>query len=236
MLNEKVAALCNEQINKEFYSAYLYLDIANYYADEGLDGFANWYTIQAQEERDHAMLFLQYLQNNGEKVTLEAIAKPDKEFPNHRAALEVGYEHEQYVTALINTIYGAAFEVKDYRVLNHLPSEKTIRNMPAKLAAKIADSLGYLRSAELPEAHRTIDVPFEKQMLSWKNGAALRQLRKLIGREHYDLIRDAALFFVDYLVQNKEGEWVVSPTVSPENQYVHPVTGEKITIEKKADF
>ena len=45
-------------------------------------------------------------------------------------------------------------------------------------------------------------------------------------REHYDLIRDAALFFVDYLVQNKEGEWVVSPTVSPENQYVHPVTGE----------
>ena len=51
MLNEKVAALCNEQINKEFYSAYLYLDIANYYADQGLDGFANWYTIQAQEVR-----------------------------------------------------------------------------------------------------------------------------------------------------------------------------------------
>ena len=120
MLNEKVAALCNEQINKEFYSAYLYLDIANYYADEGLDGFANWYTIQAQEERDHAMLFLQYLQNNGEKVTLEAIAKPDKEFPNHRAALEVGYEHEQYVTALINTIYGAAYEVKDYRTMQFL--------------------------------------------------------------------------------------------------------------------
>lgn len=45
-------------------------------------------------------------------------------------------------------------EVKDYRVLNHLPSEKTIRNMPAKLAAKIAESLGYLRSAELPEALR----------------------------------------------------------------------------------
>ena len=55
MLNEKVAALCNDQINKEFYSAYLYLDIANYYADQGLDGFANWYTIQAQEERDIAL-------------------------------------------------------------------------------------------------------------------------------------------------------------------------------------
>ena len=120
MLNEKVAALCNEQINKEFYSAYLYLDIANYYADQGLDGFANWYTIQAQEERDHAMLFLQYLQNNGEKVTLEAIAKPDKEFNCHRCALEVGYEHEQYVTSLINTIYEAAYAVKDFRTMQFL--------------------------------------------------------------------------------------------------------------------
>ena len=120
MLNEKVAALCNEQINKEFYSAYLYLDIANYYADQGLDGFANWYTIQAQEERDHAILFLQYLQNNGERVTLEAIAKPDKEFNCHRCALEVGYEHEQYVTSLINAIYEAAHEAKDFRTMQFL--------------------------------------------------------------------------------------------------------------------
>ena len=120
MLNEKVAALCNEQINKEFYSAYLYLDIANYYADQGLDGFANWYTIQAQEERDHAILFLQYLQNNGERVTLEAIAKPDKELNCHRCALEVGYEHEQYVTSLINTIYEAAQEAKDFRTMQFL--------------------------------------------------------------------------------------------------------------------
>ena len=68
MLNEKIVTLLNTQINKEFFSAYLYLDIANYYKEEGLDGFSNWYQIQAQEERDHAMLFLQYLQNNNEKI------------------------------------------------------------------------------------------------------------------------------------------------------------------------
>ena len=62
MLDAKVAELLNTQINKEFYSAYLYLDFANYYTEEGLDGFANWYNIQAQEERDHAMLILKYLQ------------------------------------------------------------------------------------------------------------------------------------------------------------------------------
>ena len=60
MLQEKVSKLLNEQINKEFYSAYLYLDFANYYQELGLEGFANWYTVQAQEERDHAMLFLKY--------------------------------------------------------------------------------------------------------------------------------------------------------------------------------
>ena len=49
MLNEKIAKLVNEQVNKELYSGYLYLDFANYYADEGLDGFAHWYEVQAQE-------------------------------------------------------------------------------------------------------------------------------------------------------------------------------------------
>ena len=56
-MNANVSKLLNEQINKEFYSAYLYLDFANYYAAVGLDGFENWYRVQAQEERDHAMLF-----------------------------------------------------------------------------------------------------------------------------------------------------------------------------------
>ena len=66
-MDQKVASLINEQINKEFYSAYLYLDIANYYIDNNLDGFGNWYNIQAQEERDHALLFIKYLQNNSIK-------------------------------------------------------------------------------------------------------------------------------------------------------------------------
>ena len=59
-MNEKVAKLINEQITHEFYSAYLYLDFANFYASKGLDGFENWYRVQAQEEQSHAMLFYQY--------------------------------------------------------------------------------------------------------------------------------------------------------------------------------
>lgn len=120
MMNEKVAALLNDQINKEFYSAYLYLDMANFYSKKGLDGFANWYEIQAREEQDHAMLMYQYLHNNDEAVTLEAIAKPDKAFTTLMDPLKAGLEHEKYVTSLINTIYAAAQEVNDFRTTQFL--------------------------------------------------------------------------------------------------------------------
>lgn len=85
MLDEKVAKLLNTQINKEFYSAYLYLSFSNYFTQQGLDGFANWYSVQAQEERDHALLFMKYMQNNDAVVTLEAveqpIGKPPRKYP-----------------------------------------------------------------------------------------------------------------------------------------------------------
>ena len=119
-MNEKVAALLNTQINKELYSAYLYLDIANFYSKKGLDGFANWYEIQAKEEQDHAMLMYRYLHNNDVDVTLEAIAKPDKTFNNLMDPLKAGLEHERYVTSLINTIYAAAQEVNDFRTTQFL--------------------------------------------------------------------------------------------------------------------
>ncbi len=120
MLNEKVAELLNNQVNKEFYSAYLYLDFANYYTEEGLSGFANWYQIQAQEERDHAMLMIQYLQNNDAKVTFEAIDKPSATLKAPMDPLKAGLEHEQYVTGLIHTIYEAAYNAKDFRTMQFL--------------------------------------------------------------------------------------------------------------------
>ena len=119
-MNEKVAKLLNEQITHEFYSAYLYLDFANYYASVGLDGFENWYRIQAQEEQSHAMLFYQYLHNNGEKVTLGAIKQPDKVLKDHMDPLKAGLEHEKFVTSLIDAIYAAAFEVHDFRTMQVL--------------------------------------------------------------------------------------------------------------------
>lgn len=120
MLNEKVVALLNTQVNKEFYSAYLYLDFSNFYESKGLSGFANWYHVQAQEERDHAMLFYQYLHNNGARVVLEAIEKPAVELETLMDALKAGLEHEEYVTGLIHNLYDAAHDVKDFRTTQFL--------------------------------------------------------------------------------------------------------------------
>lgn len=119
-MDDNVYELLNDQINKELYSAYLYLSFADYYEEEGLKGFANWYEIQAQEERDHALIFRNYLHDNGCKVKLLTIAQPDKTFSSHLEPLEAALAHERYVTGLINDIYSAAHEVRDYRTMKFL--------------------------------------------------------------------------------------------------------------------
>lgn len=157
-MNEKVAKLLNEQVNKEFYSAYLYLDFANYYAEVGLDGFENWYRVQAQEERDHAILFFQYLLNNEVNVTFEAIAKPEWERGDNMTPLKKALEHEKYVTASINDIYAAAYETRDFRTMQLLDwfvkeqgeEEKNASDMITKMELFGTDAKGlYMLNSEL---------------------------------------------------------------------------------------
>ena len=166
MLDKKVSKLLNEQINKELFSAYLYLDMSSYFEARGLNGFANWYMIQAQEERDHAMLFYKYLHNNGEKVTLDAIGKPDKKFKKDMDVLKAGLEHEEYVTSLINNIYDAAYKVKDFRTMQFLDwfikeqgeEETNANDMITKMELFGSDPKGlYMLNQEL--AGRTYSAP-----------------------------------------------------------------------------
>ncbi len=120
MIDKKIVTLINEQINKEFFSAYLYLDMANFYAHKGLVGYENWFKVQAQEEMAHAMLFRQYLINNGYAVESPAIGAPSMKYADNKAPLLEALKHEQYVTASINTIYEQASLLKDYRTLQFL--------------------------------------------------------------------------------------------------------------------
>ncbi len=119
-MNKTVHELLNSQIQKELYSAYIYLGMSDYYAEEGLDGFANWFYIQAQEEMSHAMLFRTYLTNCGCCITLQPIDAPLVQKANFGEPLAQALEHEQYVTASIYAIHEAAAEAKDYLTMNFL--------------------------------------------------------------------------------------------------------------------
>lgn len=119
-MNKKISEMLNEQINKELYSAYLYLDMANYYVEQNLEGFANWFQIQAKEELDHAMLFMTYLQNCDEAVSLGAIKAPDLTYVDYKAPLTAAFGHEQMVTQSIYNIYSEAFAAKDFNATQFL--------------------------------------------------------------------------------------------------------------------
>lgn len=120
MLNQEIVKLINEQINKEFFSSYFYLDIANYYIAENLNGFGNWFNIQAQEEKDHALLFIKYLQNNSGQVILTSIHPSQENFTSFDIPLLKTLEHEQSVTKSIENIYAVAFENRDFRTVQFL--------------------------------------------------------------------------------------------------------------------
>ncbi|WP_367565316.1 ferritin [Lacrimispora sp.] len=120
MLNKDIVAKINKQINFELYSAYIYLDMSNYYSDSNLGGFANWFRIQTQEERDHAMLFMDYLLYNGEKVVLEDVKAPNFTYTDFRQPAAEAYAHELKVTAAIHDIYAAAHDLKDFRTMQFL--------------------------------------------------------------------------------------------------------------------
>lgn len=115
MLSEKLQQKLNEQIQKEFYSAYLYLSIEAYLASLNLMGFANWFHVQAQEERDHAMLIFDYMVRVGGKIKLGQIDAPLADFASIEEALKLTYTHEQGVTRSIYGIVDAALEEKDHK-------------------------------------------------------------------------------------------------------------------------
>ena len=120
MINKKVTEMLNEQINKELYSAYLYVEMNNYFEGRGLKGFAHWYKVQAEEECDHAKRIYEYLHDEGVNVKLKAIESPHTEFACDMEVLQRALEHEKYITRSIHEVYDAAWEAHDHRTMQFL--------------------------------------------------------------------------------------------------------------------
>lgn len=120
MIDKKLENAFNDQINKEFYSAYLYLAMKTYFEEMNLKGFVNWFDIQVQEEQAHGMGMYDYVHERGGRVVLEGIDKPEVKGSTPLEIFEQVLEHEQYVTSRINAVMDVADEVKDRAALSFL--------------------------------------------------------------------------------------------------------------------
>ena len=120
MISKKLEKAINEQINAEFWSAYLYLSMSAHFSNQGLPGFANWFQVQFQEEQDHALKLMNYLISKGNKVELQPIKKVETSWESILKAFEDTLAHERVVTGLINNLVGIARSENDYASENML--------------------------------------------------------------------------------------------------------------------
>jgi len=141
MLNPKIEKALNDQVNAEFFSAYLYLAMVAYFQEKNLPGFANWMTVQNQEETFHAMKFFNYVSERGGRMTLEAIEKPQFEWKSPLDAMEAAQKHEAYITGRINDLVNLATDEKDHATKSFLnwfvdeqvEEEDSVNNVVQKL-------------------------------------------------------------------------------------------------------
>lgn len=120
MIKDSLEKAINNQINEEFYSAYIYLSMAAEFGDRDLKGFENWMREQAKEEVEHAMRLFDYLEERGGKVDLEEIDKPKTDWNSPLEAFEDAYKHEKYITRKINDLVDLAEEENDRATVNML--------------------------------------------------------------------------------------------------------------------
>lgn len=114
MLKKTVLKALNDQINAEFYSAYMYLGMSAWCEDRNLPGFAAWMRKQFEEEQKHALKIFDYVLEQDQKVVLAAIDQPPATYRTLQEIWEKTYAHEQHVTALIHKLYALAEKEHDY--------------------------------------------------------------------------------------------------------------------------
>ncbi len=114
MLTKNMEEALNKQVNAELYSAYLYLSMAAYFESVDLKGCATWMYAQTQEEMVHAMKIYEYINERGGRAIMDAIDAPKNEWGSALEVFEHAYQHEQYVTSLINDLMDLSISEKDH--------------------------------------------------------------------------------------------------------------------------
>ena len=158
MINKTMQNAMNEQINKELFSSYLYLSMAAYFEDKNLPGFANWMRLQADEEREHAMKFYDFILERGGQVQLKAIEAPKTDWGSNLEVVEEVAAHEAKVTASINELYELALKEKDY------PAQVMLQWFITEQVEEESSAAEVLASLKMIEARETAVLQLDHRL------------------------------------------------------------------------
>ncbi|MDO8691654.1 MAG: ferritin [Dehalococcoidia bacterium] len=181
MLSKTMEDALNEQINREMYSAYLYMSISAHAAHGGLKGFANWFMVQYHEEMLHAMKLYEHVIVRGGSVTLKLIPQPPATFASPLDMFQQTLEHEQYITQSINERMDLAIAEKDHAtqiflqwyVTEQVEEENNDQEILAQLRIIGADAQGLmLLDKDLATRTTTVPTEFSKGIGAAMKGAA----------------------------------------------------------------
>jgi ferritin len=151
MLSKTMEEALNRQVNREFYSAFLYLAMSSYFASENLTGFAHWMRVQSREEQAHAFKIFDYIIDRGGKVSLATLEAPKAKWSSAGKVFEETYAHEQKVTGMINALVElamterdhASFEMLQWFVKEQVEEEKQAYEILAQIRM-VGDTPGHL--------------------------------------------------------------------------------------------
>ncbi|MDO4625759.1 MAG: non-heme ferritin [Pasteurellaceae bacterium] len=144
MLSANVVKLLNDQMNLEFYSSNLYLQMSAWCDHHGYVGTAKFLAAHAAEEMQHMRKLFTYLNETGALAIIDEIASPPQSFNSLREVVELTYSHEKHVTAKINELVGKTFEEKDYSAFNFLQWYVAEQHEEEKLFSAIVDKFNLL--------------------------------------------------------------------------------------------
>jgi len=145
MIGNRMEEALNAQINEELFSAYLYLAMAGYFHDQGLEGMARWMELQAKEELEHALRIFRHLVERGGRVALRALKEPPGEWESPLAAFQAAYQHERHITEKIHELVELAEAEKDraaFQMLQWFVAEQVEEEDQTRRAVELLERVG----------------------------------------------------------------------------------------------
>lgn len=120
MLSDKLLDGLNNQMNFEFYSAHAYLAMGAYCMEQNLDGFANFFLVQYEEEKYHAMKLFRFINALGYRATITGFGDPNNQFESLLDVFEQAYAHEKEVTRRIYDLADLALNEREHATMQFL--------------------------------------------------------------------------------------------------------------------